>query len=333
VREVRSALLALTLLSCAALSACSTRADVLAGDTCRGREATIVGTARDDRITGTAGPDVIVGGDGDDRIRGLGGDDVVCGGAGADHLFGGGGDDELHGELDARRSRGGDRYVWRGDTLAGGPGADLLDGGIDDAHPSDEAGDTISFAHAAHGVVVDLAHGRVRGEGGDELEGSVRHVEGSTHDDRIRGDETGNDLRGGAGADRLEGRGGDDDLRGSDGADLLDGGPGDDRLDDTVTTDLGQVVDGGPGAGDQLVGLAFTADGLKAKDASGTLDLTTGVVTAYSPLGQSWSLQLPGVETVAPGLAATFTLVGVTDPSGQPSGSASPTSASPSATP
>jgi Ca2+-binding RTX toxin-like protein len=328
VRELRRALLALMLAaSCAATAACAAREDALSGDTCHGREATIIGTDGDDRLNGTTGPDVIVARDGDDRVRGLGGDDVLCGGPGADRLSGGDGDDELYGELDGRRARGGGDYVWRGDTLAGGLGDDVLDGGIDDAHPADEAGDTVSFTDAGRGVVVDLARGRARGEGRDELAGSIRHVVGSSHDDRLLGDQTANELTGGDGADELDGRGGDDDLRGVGGADRLYGGPGDDRLGDTVTPDPGQLADGGPGAADTVVGVAFVADGVTVDDATGTLDLTAGLGTASSPTGGTWSLQLPGVEQVSPRLAASFTVVGATVPGQEPTGtpSAEPT--------
>jgi uncharacterized delta-60 repeat protein len=81
--------------------------------TCAGRDATIVGTPRGDRIRGTSGPDVIAGLGGKDVIRGLAGRDVVCGGRGKDVLRGGSGRDRLIGG-------GGD------DRLRGGPGRDLV---------------------------------------------------------------------------------------------------------------------------------------------------------------------------------------------------------------
>jgi uncharacterized delta-60 repeat protein len=64
---------------------------------CAGRLATIVGTARSERIRGTNGPDVIAGLGGRDVIRGLAGNDVVCGGPGRDTLNGGSGRDRLRG--------------------------------------------------------------------------------------------------------------------------------------------------------------------------------------------------------------------------------------------
>ncbi len=83
---------------------------------CNGRVATIVGSARGDRIRGTAGRDVIVAGGGADRVHARGGRDVVCGGSGADRLAGGAGRDTLIGGAG-------------GDHLAGGKGRDSCVGG------------------------------------------------------------------------------------------------------------------------------------------------------------------------------------------------------------
>lgn len=73
---------------------------------CRGVQATLVGTRGADRLVGTGGPDVIAGLRGGDTIIGLAGRDLVCAGAGndrvtagpaADRVFGGGGADRLRG--------------------------------------------------------------------------------------------------------------------------------------------------------------------------------------------------------------------------------------------
>ena len=83
---------------------------------CAGREATIVGTARPDKLRGTNGDDVIAAKGGDDTVVGLRGDDLVCGGVGADvirgksgrdRLRGGRGKDELRGGGGSDRCRGG----------------------------------------------------------------------------------------------------------------------------------------------------------------------------------------------------------------------------------
>ena len=92
---------------------------------CNGREATIVGTAGDDRLFGTEGNDVIVGGDGDDVIRAFGGNDFICGDDGRDRLFGGRGNDTL---LGGKRND-----ILKGDQgrdhLLGNQGRDRLIGG------------------------------------------------------------------------------------------------------------------------------------------------------------------------------------------------------------
>jgi uncharacterized delta-60 repeat protein len=83
---------------------------------CAGRKATLVGTAKADRLTGTKKADVIVGLKGNDTIRGRGGNDLVCAGAGKDKVNGGAGKDRLLGGAGK-------------DRVFGGPGRDLCDGG------------------------------------------------------------------------------------------------------------------------------------------------------------------------------------------------------------
>lgn len=97
-----------------------------AGPSCNGLQATIVGTANDDRLVGTDGVDVIVGLGGDDVIDGLAGNDIICGGAGDDTIRSGWGNDKAYG--------GAGQDVLRGargsDLLHGGAGRDRLDGGM-----------------------------------------------------------------------------------------------------------------------------------------------------------------------------------------------------------
>jgi Ca2+-binding RTX toxin-like protein len=119
---------------------------------CGGRAATIIGSARGERLTGTAGVDVIAALGGADTIHGNGARDVICGGKGndfisgggaADRLYGGGGKDEVHAESGR-------------DTLAGGRGADRLYGDLDGDWLRGGRGD-------------DLVHA---GPGDDSLDGS-----------------------------------------------------------------------------------------------------------------------------------------------------------------
>jgi uncharacterized delta-60 repeat protein len=83
---------------------------------CGGKRATIVGTARKDRLKGTRRADVIVALGGADRVSGGGGNDLICGGSGDDSIDGGAGNDRVYGQ-DGK------------DKLAGAAGNDLLDGG------------------------------------------------------------------------------------------------------------------------------------------------------------------------------------------------------------
>jgi subtilisin-like proprotein convertase family protein len=74
---------------------------------CAGKPATIVGTAKRDRINGTPRRDVIAVLGGNDLVRGLQGNDVVCGGRGRDVLRGGKGRDVLIGGAGRDRLIGG----------------------------------------------------------------------------------------------------------------------------------------------------------------------------------------------------------------------------------
>ena len=113
----------------------------VAGPTCDGRQATIVGTDRNDTLSGTSGADVIVAKGGNDKVVGYAGADVVCGGPGNDRILTGGGDDIAIGGLgnDTVISSGGaDRVVGgEGDetvevrTAAGAPVTLLGDEGLD----------------------------------------------------------------------------------------------------------------------------------------------------------------------------------------------------------
>lgn len=101
---------------------------------CAGREATIIGTAGDDQLTGTAKKDVIVALAGNDTILGLGGDDLVCSAAGNDTIKGAAGNDELRAGGGNDSLKGGDgndllRAGGGSDRLGGGRGADALRGG------------------------------------------------------------------------------------------------------------------------------------------------------------------------------------------------------------
>ena len=87
---------------------------------CAGRQATISGTAGNDKLTGTAKPDVVAALGGNDKVSGGKGNDLICGGAGRDTLKGGAGRDTLRGEAGKDVLKGGPLK----DKLIGGPGRD-----------------------------------------------------------------------------------------------------------------------------------------------------------------------------------------------------------------
>jgi hypothetical protein len=87
-----------------------------ATSTCKGAQATIIGTSGNDVRSGTPGRDVMVGLAGNDSLSGLAGKDLICGGTGNDKLNGGKAKDTLLGQ------KGKDR-------LKGGGGKDICKGG------------------------------------------------------------------------------------------------------------------------------------------------------------------------------------------------------------
>ena len=243
--------------------------------TCGGIKATLVGTAKGNRLTGTPGRDVILGGDGNDTIRGLGGNDIICGGDGADTIVGGPGDDRLFGQSDAYWADAYGRVRRVGDTLVPGAGDDRVDPGGDGRPVS--AGvtavpDGVSFRGAPAGLVINLRVNPVvtTAEGTDSIVTiptgmrliGTRHADtvfgtnaadwislrdgndtafGNGGDDTISADGTGP-----AGYDTVVGGAGDDTLTGSSGSDAFVGGTGQDSLSSTSV--LHQVMRGGGGA-------------------------------------------------------------------------------------
>lgn len=95
------------------------------GSACFGRQPTIIGTAKSERLVGTPEADVIVGEAGDDLIKARGGADRICAGKGSDRAYGGAGDDRIAGE------DGKDRLFGQAgrDLLLGNAARDLLNGG------------------------------------------------------------------------------------------------------------------------------------------------------------------------------------------------------------
>jgi len=230
---------------------------------CAGQPATMIGTAKKDRLVGTPGNDVIVGLGGNDMIDGAGGDDVLCGDAGVDTISGGDGNDQIFAGDNGTVPLFESEPEPRGDTVRPGPGDDLVDVGtntvgVDDfGYPED----LLDLSGSATGVQLDLVAGTVTGEGSDVIVlptdvpagGNALEVQGTSYADVLRGSEGADLFVSGEGDDVVEGRGGDDLLldnyedEGAGSVDSFDGGPGDDSLDGGGGAD---TLLGGPGRDD-----------------------------------------------------------------------------------
>jgi Ca2+-binding RTX toxin-like protein len=160
----------------------------------------LIGGAFDDELHGNAQDNRLDGGGGNDSLWGEAGDDLLEGDAGDDHLFGWTGNDSLAGG-DGNDHLFGDTG---NDSFEGGAGDDWLDGS--------DGIDTVSYATAAVGVLVNLGAGYAEdalgwdpaGIGYDGFYG-IENVIGGAFDDQIFGDWNDNLLIGGAGNDYLYG--------------------------------------------------------------------------------------------------------------------------------
>jgi hypothetical protein len=125
------------------------------------------------------------------------------------------------------------------DILAGGDGADRLDGGDDD-----DIADYRSVA-GRRGLSADLGGGKVGGAGrGDRIAG-IEGLFGTEGPDRVAGDGALNFIFGGGGRDRLTGGPASDALLGAAGTDSLASGGGRDVV--FAADGARDVVDCGPG--------------------------------------------------------------------------------------
>lgn len=214
-----------------------------AGDTIANFE-NLIGSASGDFLTGDGDANIIDGRDGDDTIDGHDGNDRLIGGLGSDTVSyisvsdavtvslaklgnqqtGGGDIDRLTGFENLTGSAFDDLLTGNNfvntihgdegdDTIEGGRAADFLFG---DGNTSD--GDSVSYAHSAQAVIVDLniavqaltlgvaANGDASG---DTLSG-FENIIGSGRSDFLIGDAGSNTLSGGMGRDTLTGNAGED---------------------------------------------------------------------------------------------------------------------------
>ncbi|MGI9602242.1 MAG: hypothetical protein ACR2QE_10180 [Acidimicrobiales bacterium] len=208
-----------------------------ANHTCGGQPATLVGTAGNDVIVGTARTDVIVTLGGDDTVSGLAGDDLICvgggddrvnAGAGADRVWGGPGDDVLITGIGDDRAFGQDGD----DQLSTKAGDDVLRGGAGNDRLIAGDGDDRIFGHVGN----DLLRG---GAGDDTAAGGADRdlLIGSRGDDILGAGSGADRIKGGADNDVLRGGNGTDTLLGGDHNDVLVGGSGVDQLDGGRGTD------------------------------------------------------------------------------------------------
>lgn len=246
------------------LVAGNTNHDIFAGD----GDDTIVGGDATELTGGNAGNDLMFGGgsfddmegnDGNDTIFGGDGNDVINGGSGADVLEGDAGNDAIGGEEGDDSLSGGDGD----DILSGGAGADTLDGGA--------GRDFLSYVSSDDAVSVNLGTGAA--SGGDaqgdvisnfqDLSGSSNALQsdtliGNADDNRIFGQEGGDNLQGGDGNDTLFGGAGADAHFGGDGFDFADfSGSG-----EAVDVDVAFQALGGDTQGDTF----FSVEGFIGSD-------------------------------------------------------------------
>ncbi len=210
--------------------------DLLQGD---GQDNSLFGGAGNDTIEGGAGADTLDGGAGSNTLSyahdatGVTVDLAAATASGGDaqgdsianfaNVTGGEAADVLSGDAGANRIDGGGGD----DTIEGGGGNDVLVGGA--------GNDTLSYAHAAAGVTVNLAltsAQKTGGEGTDTVSG-FENLTGGSGNDVLTGNNAANTIGGGDG---------DDVLTGGLGNDTLTGGAGNDLFSFTAKTQGGDII-------------------------------------------------------------------------------------------
>jgi Ca2+-binding RTX toxin-like protein len=202
--------------------------------------------------------DVLVGGAGADNLYGHAGDDHLTGGPGGDFEYGSDGDDTFHQETAANGA----------DALDGGAGIDLADYSSRTANLTIKLDDASGDGAAGENDNVKSSVERVDGGGGaDVIEGSgavANDLYGGSGNDKIKGWEGDDLLRGAAGADELWGGTQNDELLGGDGPDKLHGDENDDTLDGGLGNDFvdgngdDDVLHGGDGDDELHGGAGYT---------------------------------------------------------------------------
>jgi Ca2+-binding RTX toxin-like protein len=170
----------------------------------------VIGSAYNDKITGSNSDGYFDGGNGSDDIRGGGGKDTILGGEGNDSLRGGGGNDTISGGNG-------------NDTVRGGAGNDVFtaDAG-DDAYEGENGFDKLDYSLSASAITANRITGTVTGWGNDTFDSTVEAIVGSAFDDTLIGMSKKSDVfDGGAGNDTIIGHTGSDILTGGEGSDTF----------------------------------------------------------------------------------------------------------------
>ena len=154
-----------------------------------------------------SGADTIDGGAGDDTISSGNAPDVIYGGTGNDLISAFGGTDSIDGGDGNDSIEAGDHD----DVIVGGAGDDTINGGT--------GTDTALYASAASAVIVNLTLGTATGGDGADTLKNIENVSGSAFNDTLVGDQYPNTLDGGPGDDTLSGGPGNDVLVGGAGRD------------------------------------------------------------------------------------------------------------------
>lgn len=231
-------------------------------------DATIIGGAGNDRITGgdgndlIFGDDMVLGGNGDDNIVDLLGSNTIVAGDGRNRITTGDGNDIITGGLDDDRV-----------TDSGGTNV-IATGGGDDRVTTGEGDDTLTT-----------------GDGDDRItdRGGVNSIDAGEDDNRISTGDGDDTLTTGSGEDRITDRGGiniintgggDDRVATGDGADTITTGDGNDRISDrggANTIDTGAGDDRVTiGDGDDEVELADGDDRLADRGGNNTVRAGAG---------------------------------------------------------
>jgi len=204
----------------------------------------LIGDANDNILDGANGNDTLAGGDGSDTLTGGLGDDILAGGGGQGFDWatyadasssvtvnlatglasGGSGNDKLSGIEGITGSSSNDKLTGdaNGNTLNGGKGDDWVMGGLgNDTLIGGKDVDWADYSDATSAVMVDLATGTESDVAGNDLLQEIENVQGSSHNDTLKGDANDNTLKGGAGNDVLDGKEGFNTLTSGSGNDVF----------------------------------------------------------------------------------------------------------------